>query len=177
MDAEGNVLTKPPRSVAGFVEVHAKTKELMALRAKGDKATADDKKAMFLAELKLDMVPADQIQSRADEHKLSDAEKGIVAQKLVDAEVTQIMGQARQAGAEQTGEKLAALAKAGKLPSETARGPFWVQVLNHASRQKDGDLAQQAFDALEKHFAKDKNPQLDRAKQAWKKLLDDAKAK
>lgn len=175
MDSEGNVLTKPPRSVAGFVETHASTKKLVDLRAKGDKATAAEQKDLFLAELKLDLVKAADIQARADKLTLSPADKTYVAQKLVDAEAGEIMAKAQKEGPEKTGEALAALLAAGKTPSDGIGSNFWIAVLNHASKQKDATLAQRAFDVLEKRHGKEK--QYDRARQAWKQLLDDAKAK
>jgi hypothetical protein len=175
MDAEGNVLAKPARNVAGFVDTLARSKALVALRSKGDKATAAERKDLFLTELRLDLIAADQIQARADTLSLGADEKALVASKLVDVEVGQVLQKARDAGMAATNEQLAAFAKAGKTPSEAMRPQFWIGVLNHASGQKDGALAQQAFDALEKHFADDKNPALERAKANWKKLLDASK--
>lgn len=177
MDADGNVLTKPGRSVAAFVETHQKTKRLAELRQKGDKASADEQKELFLVELNLDLVPAPQIQARADKLPLSDAEKALASAKIVDAEVNELLQQSRSTGLEQTAEKLAAMAKAGKKPSDTTGGQFWNAVLQHASKHKDAALAKQAFDALQQRFANDKNPQIERAKQQWQKLLDEAQAK
>lgn len=175
MDAEGNVLTRPPRSVAGFIEVHAATRRLVDLRAKGDKATAAEQKELFLAELKLDLVKPADIQPRADKLSLSDADKTYVAQKLVDAEIGEIQAKAQKEGPEKTGEAFAALLAAGKTPSDGIGSNFWVSVLTHASKHKDAALAQRCFDVLEKRHAKEK--QYDRARQGWKQLLDDAKAK
>lgn len=175
MDSDGNVLTRPPRTVAGFVEVHATTKKLVDLRAKGDKANAAEQKELFLAELKLDLVAAADIQPRADKLTLTDAEKTFVAQKIVDAEIAAIQAKAQKDGPEQTAEAYAALLAAGKTPSDGIGSNFWVSVLNHASKHKDAALAQRAFDVLEQRHAKEK--QYDRARQAWKQLLDDAKAK
>jgi len=175
MDADGNVLTKPARSVAGFVETHARTKALVALRRKGDKATAAEQKELFLAELRLDLVAAAEIAARAAGLPLSDAEKELVAQKLVDAEVGKILQGSRDAGPAKTNEQLAALAAAGKTPSEAMRPQFWIAVLNHASTAKDAALAQRAHDALERHFADDKNPALERARANWLKLLTASK--
>ncbi len=178
MDAEGNVLTKPGRSVKAFVETHAETKALAALRAKGDKLSAAELKELFLAELKLDMIPAAEIQARSDRvPALTAAEKALVAQKIVDGEVTGIMQKAREAGPEKTAEALVEMAKAGRVPSETMSGTFWQQVLKQASTQKDGDLAQKAYDGLVKRYAAEPSAQFEQAKKAWQKQVDDAKAK
>src|SRR5688572_18183838 len=49
MDAEGNILARPPRSVAGFRETQPQVQKVVTLRAKGDKATAAEQKDLFLA--------------------------------------------------------------------------------------------------------------------------------
>lgn len=177
MDADGNVLAKPGRSVQAFRDGLESTKTLVALRAKGDKATAAEQKELFLAELKLDLVPAGEIQARADKLTLSDAEKATVAGKIVDGEVMALMQKARELGQDEVRKQLAAMAKDGKTPSDAMAGSFWPAVLEYASKEKDAALAQKAFDAIEKRFANDKNPNLARAKKEWAKLLEEAKAK
>src|SRR5688572_20835245 len=56
MDADGNVLTKGGRSVKAFVETHAQTKRLLALRAKGDERKEAEQKELFLLELRFDLI-------------------------------------------------------------------------------------------------------------------------
>ncbi len=175
MDADGNVLTKPGRTVKAMVEMQAQTKQLAALRAKGDKATAAEQKELFLLELKLDLVKAEEIQVRADKLSLADADKTYVAQKLVDAEAGAIQAKAQQDGPEKTGAAFAAMLAAGKTPSDDIGSWFWVGLLNHAAKQKDGALAQRSFDVLQKRHGKDK--QYERALATWKKALDEAKGK
>jgi hypothetical protein len=177
MDADGNVLTKPGRTVKAFREGLESTKGLMALRQKGDKATAAEQKELFLTELKLDIVALGDIQARADKLTLTDAEKELVAGKIVDGEVAALMQKGRELGQDEVWKQLADMAKAGKRPSEAGVGNFWIGVLTHASKQKDGALAQQAFDALEKRYANEKSPGIERARKSWEKMLEDAKAK
>lgn len=167
MDAEGNVLLQPPRSVAAFRD----TKTVIELRAKGDKLSAPEHKALFLAELRSGQIKREDVQPRADKLTLSPEEKALVASKLVDMEVADILRKAREEGPEKTGESLAALLAAGKTPGEDNTG-FWAGILRHASAQKDGELAQRAYDVLMKR--KDAPA---RAKEQWQKQLDDAKAK
>jgi hypothetical protein len=174
MDADGNVLSKPPRTVAGMAETRDQTQKLLDLRAKGDKATAAEQKELFLSELKLGLLKAPDIQPRADKVALTDAEKAYVAGKVVDVEVSEIMTRSRQDGPEKTGAALAALLEAGKTPSDEVTPAFWPMVLSHASKQKDGKLAQRAYDTLVKR-AGDKAPP--RQLESWKKLLDEANAK
>jgi len=177
MDADGNVLAKPGRSVKAFREGLESTKSLVTLRAKGDKATPAEQKELFLAELKLELIPAEQIQARADKLTLSDSEKAMVAGKIVDGEVMALMQRGRELGQDEVAKQLAAMAAAGKVPSEAMAGSFWPAVLGHASKAKDVALAQKAFDALERQFAGDATPRLARAKKEWAKLLEEAKAK
>ena len=179
MDAAGNVLTKPAHSVKSFIEGQAESAAIVALRNKGDKATAAEQKQLFLSELKFDLIPATEIQARRDRvADLSTADKELVASKLVDAEVRAVLDKGRELGPEKLGATLAELAKAGKVPSETMSGWwFWRPVLQHASKQKDAALAQKAYDALMKRYGKETGARIDSAKQAWQKLLEDAKAK
>lgn len=172
MDAEGNVLTKPPRSVPGMVDALANTKTMVELKAKGDKVTAAERKDLFLAELKLGLIKAPDIQARADEHELSAAEKSLVAGKLLDAEIGEILAKGRQEGPEKTGAALAGLLAAGKSPSDDVDPRFWISVLTHAATAKDGELAQRAFGVLEKRFPKEQ-----RALEAWKKQLAEAQGR
>jgi hypothetical protein len=183
MDAEGNVLTKPTaRTVANYVETQAVTKDLMALKAKGDKLTDAEAKQLFLAELNLDMIAAGDIQKRADAVKgLSDADKALVAGKLVDGEFAAILqrpiprgdAEAQKTAMEETMAQVAAMAKAGKVPSGQRTLQFWSMALQHAATAKDVELAEQAFAALEGHpDAKRMPPQ---RREGWKKMLDQAK--
>ena len=176
MDAEGNVLTKPQqRTVASFAETLANTKALAALRAKGDKATPAERRELFLAELKLGLIKAADIQARADAVALTDADKALVAGKLVDAEIAEVMAGARANGPEKTAEALVAIHKSGRRPSADVSAAYWVQLLTHAAKQKDGKLADEAYAALEAKLGKDKAAE--RAFTGWKKLRDDAHAK
>lgn len=179
MDAAGNVLTKPGHSVKLFLEGHAEATAMVALRAKGDKATAAEQKQLFLSELKFDLIPAAEIQRRSDRYAdLSAAEKELVASKLVDAEVRAVLDKGRELGPEKLRATLAELVKAGKTPSETMSGWwFWRPVLQHASEHKDAALAQKAYDALMKRYGKETGARIDSSKQAWLKLLEDAKAR
>jgi hypothetical protein len=175
MDAEGNVLTKPSRSVAAFRESHVQAKKFAALRAKGDKATPAEQKELFLHELKSDLLKAADIQPRADKLTLSAEEKALVAGKLVDLEVREILRRQRQDGPEKTGAALEALLAAGKTPSDVMAVGFWGTLLGHAAREKDAKLAQRAYDVLEEKYGSDKR--YERQFTAWKKQLEDAKAK
>lgn len=176
MDAEGNVLAKPGRTVAAFVETHTQVKALATLRGKATRTAAEEKE-LFLAELKLDLIATEALQARADKLALTDAEKRLVTQKFTDSEVQALLGKIRETGPEATAEQIAAMAKAGRAPSENMAGAFWMQVLQHASRQKDAALAQQAYDALQQRYSKEKGPGIERQLANWKKLLDEAKAK
>ncbi|HEU4420850.1 MAG TPA: hypothetical protein VFT55_18065 [Planctomycetota bacterium] len=178
MDAAGNVLTKPGHSVKAFVERQEEAAAVVCLRAKGREATAAEQKQLFLSELKFDLIPAAAIQARSDRiADLSAAEKELVTSKLVDAEVRAVLDKGRELGPEKLGATLAELARTGKTPSETLNGPFWRIVLQHASKQKDAALAQKAYDALMKRYGREAGGRIDSARQAWQRLLEDAKAR
>lgn len=178
MDAVGNVLAKPRHSVKSFVEGYAEATTIVAVRAKGDQATAAEQKQLFLSEVKFDLIPGAEIQARSDRIvDLSAAEKELVASKLVDVEVRAVLDKAREMSPERLRATLADLAKAGKTPSETMTRWFWPPVLQHASKQKDAALAQKAYDALMKRYGMETGTRIDSAKQAWQRLLEDAKSK
>jgi hypothetical protein len=176
MSAEGEVLAKPGRSVDGFVTTHADVQALAKLQQKKDRTAAEEKQ-LFLAELKLDLVPAEQIQARADQLGLDDAEKKVVAAKLVDREVKTVLDAMRKDGPKATAAKCAEIAQAGKEPSEAMAGIFWSQVLTHASGEKDAKLAARAHGALMARYGKETSPGIERQKKAWQDLLDAANAK
>ena len=183
MDADGNVLTKPTaRTVANFVETQAATKDLMVLKAKGDKLTDAEAKQLFLTELNMDMIAAGDIQKRADAVKgLSEADMALVAGKIVDGEFSAILQRpiprgdaaAQKTAMEETMARVAEMAKAGKVPTGQRTLQFWSMALQHAATAKDVGLAEKAFAALEgSPDAKRMPPQ---RRDGWKKLLDQAK--
>src|SRR5262245_37202767 len=101
MDAAGNVLTKPAHSVQSFLEGQAESAAIVALRNKGDKATAAEQKQLFLSELRFDLIPAAEIQARSDRiADWSTAEKELLASKLVDSEVRAVLDKGRELGPE-----------------------------------------------------------------------------
>lgn len=183
MDADGNVLTKPTaRTVANFVETQAATKDLMVLKAKGDKLTDAEAKQLFLTELNMDMIAAGDIQKRADAVKgLSDADKALVAGKLVDGEFAAILqrpiprtdAEAQKKARDEVMAQVAAMAKAGKVPTGQRTLQFWSMTLQHAATAKDVELAEKAFAALEGSPDAKRLPAPRR--EGWKKLLDQAK--
>lgn len=183
MDAQGNMLGKPDRSVKAMSDMLELATRLVALRAVSQAATPAEQKELFLVELELDLVPCDRIQARAETWSLNEAEKALVSEKLVDIDVVAIMREQHQGMLEQRDgaygaarAKLYEMAKAGLDPSRTTSGPFWQQALEHASLQRDGDLAQRAFDALLHRYADEKSRWLDLRMVAWQEQLDAAKA-
>jgi hypothetical protein len=172
MDAAGNVLSQHPKQTPeGLHEGMAQAKHVAELRGKGDKATPAEQKELLMIEMKAGMLKRDELQARADKLSLTAEEKALVAGKVLDLEVADIIAGARKNGPEKTGEALAALLAAGKTPSDDNTS-FWGGVLRHASTKKDAALAQRAYDVLMK-----RKDAPDRQKEAWKKMLDEAQAK
>jgi hypothetical protein len=174
MDAEGNVLSQhPQRTVEGFREGMTQAKRVAELRGKGDKATPEEQKELLLIEVRNGTAKRDGLQERADKLSLSGEEKTLVADKIVEMEVTEIIGRSRDDGPEKTGKALAAMLAAGKTPKPDSQA--WPALLRHASTAKDAELAQRAFDVLEQQHGS--NQRMARQMEGWKKQLEDAKAK
>jgi hypothetical protein len=179
MDAEGNVLAKPPqRTVASYQETAAGAQALLTLRNKGAKRTPAEEKELFLTELRLDLIPAAEIAKRgAAIPSLSDEEKAAMQQKIVDSEYAALMGKMREIGPEALATQVAEMAKANRIPSGRNQTSFWTQVLTHAAKQKDVALAEQAFAKAEEASKTMPPASVERMRQNWQKLLDEAKAK
>ena len=182
MDADGTVVGQPTRSVRAFAAMHALAKRLLALRAAGAAATPAEQQERFLVELQLDLIPGDRIQAQASAWRLGVAEQALVAQKLVDVEVAAIMQDLRRvryddASFDAARARVFAMAKAGRTPSATTSGQFWQLVLEQASRQRDGELAQQAFAALRARYADEPSSWLDYRMQDWQQQLAAAQEK
>jgi len=180
MAGDGNILGKhPDRSVKAIDAMLQQATRLISLRAIGRAATLDQQKELFILELELDLVPGDAIQARAETWNLSDAEKALVTQKLVDVDVDAIMQSQRRGmgGYGAARAKLYEMAKAKVIPSRTTSGPFWQQVLEHASQERDGKLAQHAFDLLLQRYADEKTTWSELRMVEWQMQLEAAKAK
>lgn len=179
MDAEGNVLAKPAqRTVAAYAETLASAKDLLALRQKGDARTEAETKQLFLTELKLDLIPVGEIEARAAAVKgLTAEEQAAAQQKIVDGQYQALMGKMRQLKPEELAAQVAAMAKAGRIPSGRSQLSFWNQVLTHAANSKDVPLAEQAFGKLQEQPSQLPAESRKRMQDNWQKLLDQAKAK
>lgn len=176
MDDEGNVIAKQgARTVDGFEATLVKVQEYVAVKQKAAKGGADAEKALFLAQLDLDMLKPDELKARADKLKLTEAERTLVAQKLTDAEIVQL--QRGVSGRKLTGDefaaKMAEFAKQGRRPSESQARQFWTGVLTAAAAQKDAALAEQAFAELGKRAPEGAAGEA--MKRRWRQLLDQAK--
>ena len=152
LDQDGNVVVKQvERSVAGFEATAARIATLRGLEAqlkKGGGIAAE--RRVFLAQLELQMLRADEIRARMQKLELGEADRARADQFLVDAEVRDLRTRSRELGPEQVSDAVAAMARAGRRPSpspETAN-PFWELVLGWSARKADGELGQKAFDAL-----------------------------
>lgn len=180
MDAEGSVLLKQgyeaeQQSVPGFekslgqaIEKGARRKELTAKAKAGDVAA---QKELFLEDLRLGQLNAEQIKDGAKKITLSKEEQAQVDETLADLEIRTIQ-RTHRGDTARINEQIAALAKAGKRPSKAGTVNFWTMALTHAATAKDVKLAEQAFGELEK-ASEGKAPE--RSKDRWKKLLEEAK--
>lgn len=176
MDDEGNVIAKQgARTVDGFEATLAKVQEYVAVKQKAAKGGAEAEKALFLAQLDLDMLKPDELKAKADKLSLSDADKALVAQKLTDAEVAALQREvsSRKLPNDEFAAKLLEIAKQGRRPSESQARQFWNGVLTAAAAQKDAAMAESAVAELEKRAPE--GPGGDAMKRRWRQLLDQAK--
>jgi hypothetical protein len=176
MDAEGNVLAKPGRSVEAFRETHAGAMALVALRAKKDRS-AKEEKELFFTELQLDLIPPDEIRARADKlPALTKEELTRIDQRIVDGEVRTLAARLRSKP-DELAEKFFGIAKAGRQPSDEIDPQFWHLVLKVASEKKDIDVAQRAHDELLRLMASRSGPDFDKVRENWAKQLEAARSK
>ncbi|HLQ38495.1 MAG TPA: thioredoxin family protein [Planctomycetota bacterium] len=183
LDAQGEVIVQGNSSsiagfdstVAGFESTLAKVGNYLQLKAKAASDPALQKQLLF-AELDLERLDAAALRQRAAELKnLTAAEQLRIDQRLTDTDVRNLTARTRELGQEEIGKQIAALAKAGHRPSEASAATFWGFVLQHASRSKDGELADQAFAELDHRYGSD--PKFARAVANWQQLLAQAKAR
>ena len=151
MDADGRVMVRAPqRDVASLAAVRARLGELADLRdlaAEGDEQAS---RRLFLCEIELDLLTAEQIHERRKKFELDEEEAERVEQALVDLEVRAMRSKGRQLGSDAAGKRLAEMARQGRAPSTDSAQFFWQMTLNWCAKIGDAELAQRAFDELEK---------------------------
>jgi hypothetical protein len=152
MDADGNVLVKQgERSVEAFATTRQKLEVVRDLRAQlAKKADAGTERKLFLAELELQMLRADDIKARVQTVALEPEDRKRVDQFLVDAEVRDLRSRSRELGSDKVNEWIVTMARTGRRPTEATGGLFWQVVLGWSATNGDGPLAQTAFDELGK---------------------------
>jgi len=177
LDAEGKLITVQREQTLGAIAgTGQKVKALIDARAAARKGGAAAEKALFLAELDLDLLVADQIRARLPSIQLSDAEKVDVDRKFVDAEIVALIRQSSALGTAEVGRRIAAMHAAGRLPSERYAFSFWGWVLGHAATTKDGALADQAFTELTRRESPSKDPRRNtQTREHWEKQRAEAK--
>lgn len=176
MDADGNVLIKQgDRTVSGFEKTLTRLGERQELAKKAKAGDAKAEKQLFLVDLGLGTLSAEDIQAKAKKLTLSKQEQQQVDEALTDAEVAGIAAKARQLGPDKANEQVAEIAKSGRRPSEAQAYRFWAMTLQYAAKEKDAKLGEQAYAELEKAMGSDKR--YDRMKPQLRKLLDQAQGK
>lgn len=178
LDADGNVTVRNlQRTIDSLARARQNLDALAALRAKVAAAEAKGKpdakaaRDLLFVEMDLQMVTPEQVRERTQSMELADADRERIERFLVDAEVRAVRGKARELGADEVGKRFAAMVQTGRLPSAENEAYFWQMVLGFAAKQRDGELAQRAFDVLEKH----KQPATLRERN--RALLEEAKGK
>ena len=180
MDAEGNVVVRQSaRTVEAFEATASRLKSLFELRAKVESLRADVSKSADLAkterellfvEMDLQCVTADAAKQRAEKLALGKEDMAAVQQFLFGAELRELRGKARELGPEETSNRIAAMAKAGKTPPKDQESFFWQMTLTWAAKNGDAELGQRAFDVL------DKQPAPDAMKKRLQSMLEQSKS-
>lgn len=151
LDADGKVTVRAPqRDVASLSAVRARLGELAELRDLAAEGDEDAARKLFLCEIELDMLTAAQIHERRKKFELDEEETARVEQALVDLEVRAMRAKSRELGADAVGKRLADMAREGRLPSPDSAQFFWQMTLNWCAKNGDAELAQRAFDELDK---------------------------
>lgn len=178
LDADGNVTVRNlQREIGSLTKARANLDQLAELRERVAKAEANGKpdadaaRDLLFVEMDLQMVTSDQVRERSKGMQLADADRERIERFLVDAEVKVLRGKARELGADEIGKRFTAMVRTGRLPSAEGEVYFWQMVLGFAAKERDAELAQRAFDLLEKH----KQPATLRERN--RALLEQAKAK
>lgn len=147
MDASGDIVGRPFRSLPACEAMLPLVTRLVALRANGS-PTAGDTRERVLLELELDLIPADQIEAQTAPWHLTDGEAAVFAAKLADAEAADAVGLSQEAFA----ARLYDMACNRRIPSSTQATMFWVTVLEHASQLRDAAVAEEAYETLQRRF-------------------------
>ncbi len=163
MDADGNVVVRQSaRTVEAFTTNAARLKSLFELRAKVASLRADASKSADVAKLERDLlfvemdlqcVAAQDAKERAAKLELGKDDLAALEQYLFGAEIRDLRGKVRELGQEETSNRIAAMAKAGKSPPKDQEAFFWQMTLTWAAKNGDGELGQRAFDVLDKQPA------------------------
>jgi hypothetical protein len=120
-------------------------------------------------------VPIDQVVARSEGLKFTDEERKLVDARHTDLQVRDLLARSREVGAAKVDAEIAAMARAGRRPTEAMAESFWWTTLTFASNKRDAELAQRAHDELVQRFGRDKR--YEKMLPRWRKLLEQAKAK
>jgi len=103
-----------------------------------------------------------------------------IEEHLIGLEVNQVLGKIdrRDPGTMDAAvESLLAMRKAGRVPkSGGAAGNFWIILMNHAFKEKNAELAEEAFNAIKKAYGKNiRKAWVDTTQERLAKLKEEAK--
>jgi hypothetical protein len=179
LDTDGTTLAVVrPLELAVLQDKAAKVQALLAARR--TTATAADPKArdraVFLAELDLDRIPAAQVADRAATAGLSAEQRQQLDPRLFDAELAALVAATTAANRPQQTARVAAAHAAGRRPTEAMAFHFWGYLLLHAATSRNATLADQAYAELVQRESKTKDLQrVLAAREEWRKLVAEAK--
>lgn len=170
LDTDGSVLCRVPElSVDNLLATLPKVNELRELRPKAAAGSTVAQQRLFLIEADLGRLSIAALEAGLQAHgDLPAADRDRVAIMLTDLQLDDLQARSRQLGNAEVLRQVAAIAKAGRRPSEPKAPQFWAQALAHAADSQDPELATTAYAELERRFGKDQRQE--RQLQAWAKL-------
>ncbi len=152
LDGNGNMLvTQHERTVRGFKQTLARLAIIDELKRElAEKGGLELERKVFLAEVELQSMTVDEIKKRMEQLALQAEDRARADAFLVDAELRDLRSRSRQLGTDAVTEAIVAIAKAGRRPTPEGSSMFWQVTLGWCSKHGDPELAQTAFDALDK---------------------------
>ena len=151
------------RTIAAFEETAKKAQEFLEVKAKAEKGDGAAKYDYLLAQLELSQLKLEEAKKRAAElNELRADQKSRLDSLLLNLEVKETFS------GKEAGKKFVEMKNAGRIPtSDQEFSMFWHAILNHAEKEKDVVLFEEALTTLKTKFGNDKRK---------KKFLDEKEA-
>ncbi|MBI2933142.1 MAG: hypothetical protein HYY16_15975 [Planctomycetes bacterium] len=173
LDAEGNPLSKVTgaRTIEGFEQAAGKAKEFVKFRALAERGDARAQCQILLARLEMGLLNA--AEARREAAELKDVPSDLKTRLdgfLADFEVDDVLREVRL----EAGRRFLQMKKSGRVPQDGDKGDtFWSHVLEFAEDRSDGDVFEEALEAIKKIYGDQINQKwVERQEQILKKIRE-----